>query len=569
MFANTTRFNIRAVSKKALVRSYSAQIGSFKVRPAFNEPVRAFEAGSADQQGVIEALQKYKQSTQQIPLVIGGEKIYSDNTFNQVSPYDFSRPIATVSSATQAQVKLAVDASQAAKKEWETATWADRAAVFLKAADLISGKYRYEMLATTMLGQGKNVYQAEIDSTCETADFLRFNVKYAEELYNQQPSEHSPGVWNRAEYRPLEGFVYAVTPFNFTAIAANLVGAPALMGNTVVWKPSDSAILSNYLLYQIFEEAGLPKGVINFIPGDAQEVTQQVLSSPDFASLHFTGSTQVFVDLYTKIANNIASTYRSYPRIVGETGGKNAHVVHNSAKVAHAVKSTVRGAFEYQGQKCSATSRAYIPESLWPEFKDQLVAEVNALKQGDSSTVQEFKSFVGPVIHQRSFDKLVGVIEQGKKDPELELVVGGTVDGSKGYYVAPTVFQATTPDHAYLQDEFFGPILTVYVYKDSEYEQILEKVNETSKYGLTGSIFATDRSAINLASEKLRHTAGNFYINDKSTGAVVGQQWFGGSRMSGTNDKAGSGNILSRFVAIRNIKENFVDVEDVLYPSNY
>jgi 1-pyrroline-5-carboxylate dehydrogenase len=423
------------------------------------------------------------------------------------------------------------------------------------------------MLAATMLGQGKNVYQAEIDATCELIDFLRFNVKYAEELYQQQPVRTSPGIWNRAEYRPLEGFVYAVTPFNFTAIAGNLVGAPALMGNTVVWKPSQTAVLSNYLLYKVLTEAGVPAGVINFVPGDAHTVTKPVLAHPDFASIHFTGSTDVFVNLYQSIAANLKE-YRSYPRIVGETGGKNFHVIHQSALVSNAVKSTVRGAFEYQGQKCSATSRVYVSESIWPQFREELIAEVKSLSQGDATTESGFHHFSGPVIHEQSFDKVVRSIEAGKKDPNLELLVGGNSDKSAGYYIQPTVFFSEDANHDNFKTEFFGPLLTVSVFKDADFEKTLDLVDSTSKYGLTGSIYAQDRTVIRLASNKLRHSAGNFYINDKSTGAVVAQQWFGGSRKSGTNDKAGSGNILSRFVSIRNIKENFNEIDSVLYPSN-
>ena len=550
----------------------SPQIAGFKVPHIDNEVVRGFEPGSKDRAGVIAALKKYSQSTLQIPLVINGEEIYTDKstTFDQVNPANRSQTLATVSSASEKQVQQAIDGALAAKRDWENMPWADRASVFLRAAELITGKYRYDMLATTMLGQGKNVYQAEIDATCELADFLRFNTMYAEELYAAQPARTSPGIWNRAEYRPLEGFTYAVTPFNFTAIAGNLVGAPALMGNSVVWKPSASSVLSNYVLYNIFKEAGVPDGVINFVPGDARLVTKQVLASKDFSALHFTGSTQVFVDLYQQIAQNLGH-YKGYPRIVGETGGKNFHVIHNSAHVEHAAKSTVRGAFEFQGQKCSATSRAYVPASIWPQFKDILVAETEALgtkHQGDATTADGFHLFSGPVIHEASFDKLAAVQEQAASDSSLELVVGGTSDKSKGFYVTPTIYKTTDPNHPFLQNEFFGPILTIYVYEDAAFESTLELADTTSQYGLTGSVFARDREAIILASNKLRNAAGNFYINDKSTGAVVGQQWFGGARMSGTNDKAGSGNLLSRFVSVRNIKENFAEIDSIYYPSN-
>lgn len=463
----------------------------------------------------------------------------------------------------------AIQAAKDAKAKWASMPWTDRAAIFLKAADLISTKYRYDMLATTMLGQGKNVYQGEIDCVAELIDFFKFNIKYAEEMYSQQPIETLPGVWNRAEYRPLEGFVYAVTPFNFTAIAANLIGAPALMGNTVVWKPSATAALSNYLLLQILEEAGLPKGVINFVPGEPNMVTDTVLNDKEFAALHFTGSTGVFKNLYAKISNNVAADkYRDFPRIVGETGGKNFHLVHPSANIEHSALSTLRGAFEYQGQKCSATSRLYVAESVWEEFQDVLVNNMANIPVGNTSATQTLDAFMGPVIHEASFDKLAAALEEAKNDPELTIVSGGKADKSQGFYVQPTLIKTTNPNHPFLTKEFFGPILTAYVYPDAEYSQIMDSIDGVTQYGLTGAVFARDREAVRLAEEKLRYSAGNFYINDKSTGAVVGQQWFGGARASGTNDKAGSGNILSRFVSIRNIKENFYELTGYKYPSN-
>jgi 1-pyrroline-5-carboxylate dehydrogenase len=441
----------------------------------------------------------------------------------------------------------------------------------LKAADLIAGKYRYEIMAATMLGQDKNAWQAEIDSAAELVDFLRFNIQYAEELYAQQPAHNSPGVWNRVEYRPLEGFVYAVTPFNFTAIAGNLPGAPALMGNVVVWKPSDSAIASNWLLYNILLEAGLPKNVIQFVPGNPEEVTKVVLAHKKLAALHYTGSTAVFRKLYGSIANGVAEgRYQGYPRIVGETGGKNFHLIHSSADIDNAAVQTVRGAFEYQGQKCSATSRAYVPKSVWPQFKERLVAETSALSIGGPT---DYKNFVGPVIHAASFKKLSGVIDAAKNDKELELLIGGKHDNSTGYYIYPTIYTTTNPQHHLLSTELFGPILTVYVYDDTSspveaFTSICELVDSTSEYGLTGSIFASDRAAIRFAEDALRNSAGNFYINCKSTGAVVGQQPFGGARASGTNDKAGSQNLLTRFVSMRSIKEEFNPTLKVEYPSN-
>jgi 1-pyrroline-5-carboxylate dehydrogenase len=427
-------------------------------------------------------------------------------------------------------------------------------------------------MAATMLGQGKNAWQAEIDAAAELVDFLRFNVQYAEELYAQQPAHNSPGVWNRMEYRPLEGFVYAVSPFNFTAIAGNLPGTPALLGNVVVWKPSDYAIASNWLLYNILLEAGLPKNVIQFVPGNPEEVTKVALSHKKFAALHYTGSTSTFRKLYGAIGNGIAEgRYQSYPRIVGETGGKNFHLIHSSADIENAVIQTVRGAFEYQGQKCSATSRLYVPASIWPRFKERLVEETKALTLGSP---WEHSNFMGPVIHAGSFKKLSGVIDAAKNDKDLELVVGGKHDDSKGYFVHPTVYQTTDPAHPLLSTELFGPILTVYVYDDETkspvdaFSEVCDLVDSTGEYGLTGSIFASDRAVVRFAEEKLRNSAGNFYINCKSTGAVVGQQPFGGGRASGTNDKAGSQHILGRFVNVRSIKEEFVPTTKVTYPSN-
>jgi 1-pyrroline-5-carboxylate dehydrogenase len=447
--------------------------------------------------------------------------------------------------------------------------FADRAAIFLKAADLVAGKYRYEIMAATMLGQGKNAWQAEIDSAAELADFLRFNVKYAQELYAQQPVHNSPGVWNRVEYRALEGFVYAVTPFNFTAIAGNLPGAPALMGNVVVWKPSASSIASNWLVYQILVEAGLPPNVIQFVPGNPEEVTKVVLAHKQFAALHFTGSTAVFRKLYGTISNGVAEgKYQGYPRIVGETGGKNFHLIHPSADVSNAAIQTVRGAFEYQGQKCSATSRAYVPKSLWPQFREIVVKETAALPIG---TPTDHKNFIGPVIHEGSFNKLSGVIDAAKTDSELELLVGGKHDNSKGYYIHPTIYATSNPSHKLFSTELFGPILAVHVYDDSVpdyFSKICKTIDTATEYALTGSIFAQDRAAVRFAEEALRNSAGNFYINCKSTGAVVGQQPFGGARASGTNDKAGSMNLLTRFVSVRSIKEEFNATEKVIYPSN-
>lgn len=578
--SRTTKSITPTVLRTALPKQYQltsirsvAQLAHVKSPPNLqNEPVRDFGFKDTKDWDLLRAsITKFTdEGALRVPLVINGKKVYRESTRPQVNPAKHAQVLADVSQATSEDILSAIESAKAAKAKWAATSWTDRAAIFLKAADLVSTKYRYDMLAATMLGQGKNVYQAEIDCVAELIDFFKFNVKYAEEMYGQQPLQTAPGVWNRAEYRPLEGFVYAVTPFNFTAIAANLVGAPALMGNTVVWKPSATAALSNYLLLTILEEAGLPAGVINFIPGDPVEVTDLVLNDKEFAALHFTGSTDVFKSLYSKISNNVAADkYRDFPRIVGETGGKNFHLIHPSASIHHAALSTIRGAFEYQGQKCSATSRLYVPESIWPEFKEKLVDSVEKITIGNTSEPEQLNSFMGPVIHEQSFNKLKQALDNAKTDPELEIIAGGSYDSSNGYYIQPTIIQTTNPEHEYLTKEFFGPVLTTYVYPDSQYEKIIEAVDGATKYGLTGSIFARDRGAIRTAEEKLRYAAGNFYINDKSTGAVVGQQWFGGARASGTNDKAGSGNILSRFVSIRNIKENFYELTGFKYPSNY
>ena len=503
-----------------------------------------------------------------IPLVIAGQQIQGAQTLTQPSPSTHA-PLASYSNATADQVNNAVNAALAAKKSWAEASFADRASVFLKAADLISKKYRYDIMALTMHGQGKNAFQAEIDSAAELCDFFRFGVKYAEELYAQQPAHNSPGVWNRLEYRPLEGFVYAVSPFNFTAIGGNLAGAPALMGNVVIWKPSPSAVAAGWLLHQILLEAGLPRDVIQFVPGDADVVTETLLNRPEFAALHFTGSTAVFRSLYGKIASGVADgKYRSYPRIVGETGGKNFHLVHQSADLRNAVVQTVRGAFEYQGQKCSATSRVYVAASVADAFSRQVADEAAQIKVGAPT---DFTNFCGPVIHEASFNKLAGVIDEANRDPELQLLAGGSYDSSKGWYVKPTVYRTSNPNHPLLSRELFGPIVVIYAYPDASEADFLAACNlidQTSEYGLTGSVFANDRDAVQLAFDALRNTAGNFYINCKSTGAVVGQQPFGGARASGTNDKAGSANLLSRFVSLRSIKEEFVPTYSVGYPSN-
>ncbi|CDK30051.1 unnamed protein product [Kuraishia capsulata CBS 1993] len=568
---------IAASSPHANYKRTVAQLSAPLVPPGLkNEPIKSFgKESTVDWDLLRESIIKLTDNGPlEIPVIVGDSEIYAASSnrlvYNQHNPGNHAQILANVTQANAEDVRVAVEASSAAKEAWLNTPFVDRAAVFLKAADLISTKYRYTMLAATMLGQGKNVYQAEIDCIAELVDFFRFNVKYAQELYSQQPIESTPGVWNRAEYRPLEGFVYAVTPFNFTAIAANLVGAPALMGNTVVWKPSSYATLSNYILFRILQEAGLPSGVINFVPGEPNMVTDELINDPRFASLHYTGSTAVFLNLYAKITANLTSgKYRDFPRIIGETGGKNFHVVHESAAVENAALNTLRGAFEYQGQKCSATSRVYVSESVWPKFSQILLENVSKLIPTNTSAVKGLQSFIGPVIHENSFDKLADVIDQAQTDPELEILYGGQYDKKQGYFVQPTVVRTSNLEHDFLKREFFGPVLTVHVFKDAEYESILESIDSNTNYALTGSIFANSRTAIRLAEEKLRYSAGNFYINDKSTGAVVGQQWFGGARMSGTNDKAGGSNILTRFTSIRNVKENFYELADYKYPSNF
>ncbi|KAH3918648.1 hypothetical protein HBI56_136270 [Parastagonospora nodorum] len=551
-------------------RRYAGTLATFKIPEVNNEPNQHYSKGSVDRKKLQDAVAALKKKgTVQVPLVVAGEHINNSSILTQHNPSSHADVVAKYSNASPADVKKAIDSALEAKPAWESLPFAERAAVFLKAADLISTKYRYDIMAATMVGQGKNAWQAEIDSAAELCDFLRFNVKYAQETYGVQPTHNSPGVWNRVEYRPLEGFVYAVSPFNFTAIGGNLPAAPALLGNVVVWKPSPAAIASNWLLYQILIEAGLPPNVIQWVPGDAEEVTKSVLAHRQFAALHYTGSTAVFRSLYGKIAGGVAEgKYQSYPRIVGETGGKNFHLIHKDADIANAAIQTVRGAFEYQGQKCSACSRLYVPESAWPEFKEKLIQETEALKIGEPS---DFSNFIGPVIHEASFKKLSGVIDEAKNDSELELLVGGKYDSSKGYFIHPTVYKTTNPNHPLLSRELFGPVLVAYVYDDAApnaFANIIKQIDDTSEYALTGAVFAKDRETIKFAEEKLRNAAGNFYINCKCTGAVVGQQPFGGSRASGTNDKAGSANLLARFVNMRAIKEEFLPTEKVTYPSN-
>ncbi|MEY3075307.1 MAG: 1-pyrroline-5-carboxylate dehydrogenase, partial [Bacteroidota bacterium] len=496
-----------------------------------------------------------------IPMYIGGQKVTSAHKKALTMPHDHQHVLGYYNQGDASHVAAAIDAALAAKSAWAALPWQDRAAVFLRAADLLAGPFRDRMNAATMLAQSKNVFQAEIDAACELIDFFRFNVQYMTQIYSEQP-ESLPGMWNRLEYRPLEGFIFALTPFNFTSIAANLSAAPAMMGNVVVWKPAETQIYSAQVIMELFEAAGLPAGVINMVTVSGQAAGDVIFAHKDFAGIHFTGSTGVFRQLWKDIAGNIEN-YRSYPRIVGETGGKDFVMVHSSANAAEVATALSRGAFEFQGQKCSAASRAYIPASLWPAVKEILVAQVNSFKQGSP---EDPSNFVNAVISERAFDRIAGYIDYVKSQPDAEIITGGTYDKSVGYYIAPTTVVTTNAKFRTMVEEIFGPVLTIFIYPDAQYPETLELVDQTSEYALTGSIIATDRYAIQLSNEKLMHAAGNFYINDKPTGAVVGQQPFGGARGSGTNDKAGAAMNLMRWTSARTIKETFVPPADYRYP---
>lgn len=535
--------------------------GFFHVPPAKNEPVKTYAPGTPERETVLKQYKEYYNTKADIPMHIGGEDIRTEKTAKIVVPHDHQHDQGVYHLADEGHVKKAIEKALAARTKWVRLAWEQRAAVFLKAAELIAGPYRQKMNAATMLGQGKNIFQAEIDSACEIIDFLRFNVQYMAEIYNEQPNSTSE-AWNRTEYRALEGFIYAVTPFNFTAIAGNLTTAPAMMGNVIVWKPSDSQVLSAQVLMEVFKEAGIPDGVINMVMGDPEMITNVVLDSPDFAGIHYTGSTTVFQGLWKKIGDNIHK-YKSYPRIVGETGGKDFIVAHPTANPKQVATAMSRGAFEFQGQKCSAASRAYIPKSMWEKVKEYVIADVNSFKMGPPD---DMGNFVNAVIHERSFDKLAKYIDQAKKDEGTEIIVGGNYDKSKGWFIEPTIIQATDPQYTTMCTELFGPVLTVYVYEDEKWEETLKLVDQTGIYGLTGAIFSGDRYATAQATELLENAAGNFYINDKPTGAVVGQQPFGGARASGTNDKAGAKPNLMRWISMRTIKETFVPAEDYRYP---
>ena len=535
--------------------------GFFHVPKAVNEPVKSYAPNSPEKKAVLEAYKKMWNETIDVPNYIGSEEIRTGNTRNMSAPHDHKHVVGTYHLAEKKHVEQAIANALEAKEAWANLAWEQRAAIFLKAAELIAGPYRARINAATMIAQSKTIYQAEIDASCELIDFLRFNVEFMTQIYNDQPKSDS-SVWNRLEYRPLEGFVYAVTPFNFTAIAANLPASAAMMGNVVVWKPSDSQVFSAKIIIDVFKEAGIPDGVINVVFGDAQMISDTVYASPDFAGIHFTGSTHVFKDIFKHIGNNI-HTYKTYPRIVGETGGKDFIVAHPSANVKQVVTGISRGAFEFQGQKCSAASRAYIPQSIWAEAKELLIKDVKSFKMGSP---EDFGNFITAVIHEGSFDKLAKYIDQAKKDKDAEIIVGGNYDKSKGYFIEPTVIVTTNPKYATMETELFGPVMTIYVYEDAKWAETLKLVDETSEYALTGAIFSQDRYAIAEATEALKNAAGNFYINDKPTGAVVGMQPFGGARASGTNDKAGSALNLLRWVSPRTIKETFVTPEDYRYP---
>jgi 1-pyrroline-5-carboxylate dehydrogenase len=535
--------------------------GIFRIPTPENEPIRDYAPGSPERASLQLRLEQMRNERIEIPLVIGGKDVTTGNVKQAVMPHDKEHVLADVHQGGPQEVQAAIEASAEAWEDWHRVPWEERAAVFLRAAELLAGPWRDTLNAATMLGQSKTVHQAEIDAACELIDFWRLNPAFMTRMYEEQPIS-SPGVWNRMEYRPLEGFVFAVSPFNFTAIGGNLTGAPALMGNTVLWKPASTAMLSAYYTMRIFQEAGLPDGVINLVYGAGKDIGDVALASPDLAGVHFTGSTAVFQDMWKTIGSNIAS-YRSYPRIVGETGGKDFIVAHPTADAEAVATAILRGSFEYQGQKCSAASRVYAPESMWPAIRDQLVEQVGELKHGD---VSDFSNFMGAVIDASSFATQKEAIEEAKAHAKSEVVVGGGYDDSKGYFVEPTVIRTEDPDFRLLRDELFGPVVTTFVYPDGRWEETLELIDGTAPYALTGAIFAGDREAVLEASDVLRYTAGNLYVNDKPTGAVVGQQPFGGARASGTNDKAGSMWNLIRWVSPRTIKETFVPPRDYRYP---
>ncbi len=534
----------------------------FKVPSTINEPVRGYAPGSTEKESLINMYRKmYNQAPIDVPMYIGSEEVRTDTKKAMSPPHDHQKVLGHFNYGSSNHVKMAIDAAMKARNQWANLPWEDRAAIFLKAADLLAGPFRDKMNAATMLAQSKNVFQAEIDAACEMVDFFRFNVKYMTQIYKEQP-ESQPGMWNRLQYRPLEGFVFALTPFNFTAIAANLCAAPAMMGNVIVWKPAESQVYSAQVIMELFKAAGLPHGVVNMITASGPEVGEVIFKHKDFAGLHFTGSTGVFRTLWRQIGDNL-DQYRSYPRIVGETGGKDFVVAHRSADPAVVATALSRGAYEFQGQKCSAASRAYIPSNIWDEVKQIFVSQVNSFKMGST---EDTSNFINAVIDERAFDKIAAYIDYIKSQTDAEIITGGNYDKSTGYFIEPTAVVTTNPKFRTMCEEIFGPVLTIYVYDENKFEETLELVDQTSEYALTGSIISQDRYAINLATKKLENAAGNFYINDKPTGAVVGQQPFGGARGSGTNDKAGAAMNLLRWVSARTIKETFVPPTDYKYP---
>ena len=533
----------------------------YNFREPKNEPVLSYKPCSEERILLEEELEKQKNQIIDIPLIIGGKEMRTGKTGKLVMPSDHHHVLATYHMATEKEVSLAIDAALDAKCEWMTLSWMERAAIMAKAAELISKKYRFKINAATMLGQGKNVLQAEIDSACEVIDYLRFNIYFASLIYQEQPISESENI-NRLEYRPLEGFVYTVTPFNFTAIASNLSTSVALMGNTTVWKPATTSLLSNYYLMKILEEAGIPSGVINFIPGKGSVISNVVLKHKDLAGIHFTGSNSTFNSLWKKVSDNL-SVYKSYPKLVGETGGKDFIFAHKSANPLELATAIVRGSFEYQGQKCSAASRAYIPESIWTDTKQHILKMVSEIKIGD---VCDFRNYVNAVIDESAFDKVMSYIDKAKLSGDAEIITGGKGDKSTGYFIEPTVIVTENPHFFTMEEEIFGPVMTIYVYNDDKFDETLTLCDETSPYGLTGAIFSSDKYAMIKACRALRYAAGNFYINDKPTGAMVGQQPFGGARASGTNDKAGSHLNLLRWVSPRTIKETLIPATDFKYP---
>ncbi|EPZ33960.1 delta-1-pyrroline-5-carboxylate dehydrogenase [Rozella allomycis CSF55] len=565
-----------------LLKRYFSSLGRFKLPVPLNEPLKTFSPGSLERENLTSAIKELKASEKCVPVIINGERIFSGNISDQVIGGDHQKRICQFHEADETLTRRAIEEGLKAKKLWQRMPLEHRASVFLKAADLLTTKYRYQMMAATMLGQGKNIYQAEIDCITELADFWRFNCHFAEKIYEDQPLRNNVGNWNRVEYRPLDGFVAAISPFNFTAIGGNLCSAPALMGNSVVWKPSSAAVYSNYLVYKILEEAGLPPGVIQFLPGSPQPIVNEMLSHKALSGIHFTGSTFVFREIWKQVGNRIES-YSSYPRLVGETGGKNLHFIHESADLLNAAANTIRSAFEYQGQKCSACSRLYVPDSVWPKFKQHLLTMHSSIKVGpvDGTVVKCFKidftNFCTNVINKQAFDKIKSYIDYARSSSEARIIAGGECNkfklnqvgnDEKGYFIHPTIIETSDIHFKTMKEEIFGPVLTVFVYPAKEYEKYAEIAANSSEYALTAGIFASERSIIQNLEEKMLYASGNLYINDKSTGAIVGQQPFGGSKASGTNDKAGALMNLLRWTSARAIKENFIHISDYIYPSN-